>query len=247
MSKKGQFYIIGIIFIAFAFLLLFLYLNTGKEMSKVMFESTSDEMLYNALYATREHNEWVALKENSSEPWWDMAWNFRIKFNYSMPLNNANYTILLDAKIPREHVANCTNELRLVNASSYDFKAEIPSVVNASHPPCAIVFWQPLVSGQIYTFWIYYNNSAATLPSYRTFSQNTGNGSNNQLYPEEEASICMHLNSLPYGTNYFNCSLPSFLNLKGTQFGSGAYNETANYSITFESPNLRYKGAVKIG
>jgi hypothetical protein len=201
--KRGQFYIITLVFVAASLIILLMFTQFAEfgplsvKNPKHGFENVQNSI--------SQRNTWLATY------WLDLRWQTK---TVVMITGTPTNPVQINADI----VGDCANTVRVASKSGSQLN-EIPSQVNATAAPCDVVF--NTVSG-INTYEIYWN-STATIPA-KTIGAGTVPSYTKTIEQVPQEGICSHFSStLPKKDVLFQCSATP---------GTNAYNYSINYRST---------------
>lgn len=217
-SKKGQFMIITIVLVGLAFFSMYLMVRTVDRSSVVMFEQSElsgFESLHDAIVM---RNAWV------QSYWWDLNWDNRAEINVTSADTTGNI-LMVDPNIPSG--TNCNNEVRVTDAGGVELKSNI----NLINSPCNVVFLAPSKTG---TYYIYWNNPAATEPSYRVEIAAAGEVPSIYTVSKETSpklKFCPHAAEIASASEKLDCEVQSLIG-----------NNKINYKIDYSTPDASFSG-----
>jgi len=183
MNRKGQFYLITLVFVATSLFIVLMFTQFVEFGSLTLTEPQAD--FGNLQNAIAQRNAWLPTY------WFDLRWRTRTIVNIT---GNVTNPVEIDANI----IGDCDNTVRVFNKSGLQF-IEIQSNVTNASSPCNVVF--NAVPGRYEIYW----NSTVSIPNKNISSGNTPTYTKTvQQVPQE--GICSYYNNiLPKRGVSFGC------------------------------------------
>gem|GEM_PF-1067765 len=204
-------------------------LSTDKSEYTIGETVTATSQTFLGFQATSGDITLDIIKGITNTPWWNTSWTLRKKFSLttSDSTSRTNEIVRLNITGLNGNITDCVNQLRLIKGSTSDSKIETPFTVESTDDSnwCYIRFLTNITAGTSTIYYVYYNNTAATNPSYSTVqdsyvSNNDFETTSSWTYYEDETA-----DNGAYSTTTANSPTHSYNIHSGSSATAGNYAE----------------------
>jgi len=212
--------VVTIVLIGIAFFSMYLLVRTVDRNSAMMFEQPDTTNFENLHDAVIQRNAWI------QSYWWNLNWENRAVVNVTSA-DTLGDALMVNPNI--QSGIDCRKEIRVIDSAG----AELKSNANSEQSPCSVVFIAPSKTGAYYIYW---NNPAATEPSYRAEVAAAGEVPSAYTISAETSpapKFCPHAEDIVPASagGKLDCSIQNLIG-----------NNKINYAIDYQTLGFSFSG-----